>query len=66
MVDRFDRALAHTRTAIDAILRIDIELPVVAVKALARADDNAVRELAITAGFGHDVGHRHTTFRVGK
>src|SRR5262245_44238350 len=64
LIDRFYRALRDTRPAVDAVLRVDVELRLVAVEALHRADDDAVRVLAVDARFGHDVGHARTALRV--
>src|SRR5690242_13930415 len=55
--DSPDRALGDTCPAVDAVLGVDVELPVVAVEALARTDDHAVGVLAADARLGHDMGH---------
>ena len=63
--DRFNWALGDTRAAVDAVVRVDVELLFVAVEAFTRADDDAVRVLASATRLGHDVGHWLTSFRVG-
>ena len=62
-VDRLDRTFWNACAAVDAIVRIDVELPIITIKALARANNNAIRVLAVHARFGHDMGHKSTAFR---
>src|SRR5437879_4506341 len=52
--DRLHGAFGDARLAVDAILRIDVELLLVLIEAVAGADDNAVGVFAIVAGFTHN------------
>jgi hypothetical protein len=62
--DRFDWTFGYARAAIDAVIRLDVELLIIAIEALAWADDHAVRVLAPATRLGHDMGHWHTAFRL--
>lgn len=58
MEDGFDRALGHTRLAIDALFRMDIEHRGPFIETLNRADDNAVGITATITWLGDNVSHR--------
>src|SRR5262249_39860312 len=62
--NRLHGTLRHTRLAIDTLLWIDIELHVVLVKAVAGADDHAVRVLAVAARLTNNIGHRVCSFPI--
>ena len=55
--DRFHWAFRDAAVAIDTLLGINVELSLVLVEAVARANDNAVRVLAIVTGLADDVRH---------
>jgi hypothetical protein len=55
--DRLNRALRPARIAVDAVVGIDIELPVILVKTFARANDDTIGVLAIATRLAHDIGH---------
>ena len=57
MENRFHRTLGNARFTVDAFIRMDVKHFFAFVKALHRADDNAIRVLAVKTGFGNDVGH---------
>src|ERR671932_1815601 len=56
-VDRLDRALRLTGTAIDALFGVDQELIPTVVDAVHRTHLNAALVLRADAGLGYDVGH---------
>ena len=51
--DRLDRTLGNTRPAIDTVIRVDVELLLIAIEAFTRANDHAVRVLASATRLGH-------------
>ena len=53
----FDRALRNARLAIDAVDRVDVELAVVLVEAIARANNHAVGVFAIVTRLTDDISH---------
>jgi hypothetical protein len=62
--DRRDRTLGHAPIAVDALLRINIELHLVLVKAIARTHHYAVGVLAIMTGFTNNIRHEENSFPV--
>jgi len=64
MENRLDGAFGDTGVAIDALLRVDIELLLVLVKTIARTDDHAVCVLAVMTGLANDIGHELSSFPV--
>src|SRR5262245_55031145 len=52
-----DGALRHAGAAVDAVLRVDVQHPLVLVEALHRTDGHAVGVLAVVARLGDDVTH---------
>ena len=52
-----DGALALARIAVSALIRIDVELRIVLIKAIAGTNGDAVGVLAIVARLANDVGH---------
>jgi hypothetical protein len=64
--NRLHRAFRHTGIAIDAFIGINIELHIVLVKAVARADHYAIGVLAIMARFTNDISHFLCSFPAGR
>jgi len=55
--DRRHRTLRLARPAIDALVRMDVQLVLALIDAIDRTDVDARLVLGIDAGFGNDVGH---------
>jgi hypothetical protein len=64
-VDRLHRAFAAAGVAIDARVRIDEEHAFAFVKAVARADDDAIAVFAAETRLGHNVSHWISLFCMG-
>ena len=60
--DCSDRALVETRIAVDTMVRVNVEHLFPFVKAITRADDDAVRVLAAKAWFRNDISHDFNPF----
>jgi hypothetical protein len=55
--DCFDRAFGHTRFAVDALFRVDVQHLVTLVETLYGANDHAISVFASRARLGNDVRH---------
>jgi len=60
--DGLNRAFRNARVAVNAVFRVDVKLVVVLVKAIARANDHAVRILAVPTGLTNDKSHDSNSF----
>jgi S1-C subfamily serine protease len=56
--DRLHGTLRHAGLAVDALVRVDVQLRLVLVEAVARTDRHAVGVLAVPTRFAHDERHR--------
>jgi hypothetical protein len=58
LIDGTDRAFGNACPAIQTVVGIDIEHPLILIETLGRADDRAVEVFAVDTGFGDDVRHQ--------
>jgi len=55
--DGFHGAFRYTRSAVNAIIGINVKLLFIAIETFTWADDHAIGVLTIDTGFGNDVSH---------